>query len=60
MSKNIIYIDRVRGDEAWSFWFLGKGWYFLDECGNPHWGGESKERAMKSSDQYVRELQNDT
>lgn len=52
---NIIYIKYVRGIDA-SQWFKGSGWYFIDETCNLQWGGDTREEALKTLQEYDNNL----
>lgn len=54
--SNILYIKRARGIDT-DAWFLGSGYYFIDETSNLQWGGDTREEAEEALDLYVCNLE---
>lgn len=54
--KNVIFIKSYRGVDAGD-WFLGEGYYFIDETKNLQWAGNTKAEAEDVYIDYVVNLE---
>jgi len=53
--NKVIFIKNVRSLDSGD-WFIGAGWYFIDETWNLQWGGHTEEKAKLTFMDYVNNL----